>query len=117
MYGVRSLLLTVAPDCWPVSNAHSFTAAVICRILLMQAFCCEVARAFTKLGMAMAASKPIMATTIIISTRVKPALRDCFICFMFQLSLSLWQRSERRDRRVMMITFAFTGLPVTTAEM
>jgi hypothetical protein len=36
---------------------------------------------------------------------------------MFQLSLSLWQRSERRDRRVMMITFAFTGLPVTTAEM
>src|SRR5580692_9522688 len=83
-------------------------------MLLMQAFCCEVARAFTKLGMAMAASKPIMATTIMISTRVKPALRDCFILFMFQLSLC--QRSERRNRRVIMITFVFTGLPVTTAE-
>src|SRR5580658_9281465 len=89
MYGVRSLLLTVAPDCWPVSNAHSFTAAVICRMLLMQAFCWEVARAFTKLGIAMAASNPMMATTIIISTRVKPALRDCFmffILFLFCLS-------------------------------
>src|SRR5215469_6400658 len=51
-------------------------------MLLMQAFCCEVARAFTKLGIAMAANKPMMATTIMISTRVKPALRDCFICFI-----------------------------------
>jgi len=33
---------------------------------------CEVARAFTKLGMAMAANRPIMATTIMISTNVKP---------------------------------------------
>ena len=32
------------------------------------------ARALTKLGMAMAASKAMMATTIMISTRVKPAL-------------------------------------------
>ena len=38
----------------------------------MQAFCCEVVRAFTKLGIAIAASKPIMATTIMISTRVNP---------------------------------------------
>src|SRR5579859_216080 len=57
-------------------------------MLLMQAFCCDVARAFTKLGIAMAASKPMMATTIMISTRVKPALRDCFICFMFSFFCS-----------------------------
>src|SRR5215469_17413069 len=83
MYGVRSLgNVTEAPVCWPVSRAHSFTAAVIWRMLLIQAFCCEVARAFTKLGIAMAASKPMMATTIMISTRVKPALRDCFVCFI-----------------------------------
>src|SRR5579862_6711534 len=71
-----------APVCWPVSRAHSLIAAVIWRMLLIQAFCCEVARAFTKLGIAMAASKPMMATTIIISTSVKPALRDCFVCFI-----------------------------------
>src|ERR1700677_4496672 len=84
-------------------------------MLLMQAFCCEVARAFTKLGIAIAASKPIMATTIMISTRVKPAFGDCFIFFMFQLSIC--QRSEHRNRRVIIMTFAFTELPVTTAEI
>src|SRR5215469_9873422 len=98
MYGVRSLGNdTDWPVCWPVSRAHSFTAAVIWRMLLMQAFCCEVERAFTKLGIAMAASKPMMATTIMISTRVKPALRDCFILFMFFL---YDKRSELSDRRV-----------------
>src|SRR5580658_8258268 len=86
-------MVQLAPVCWPVSSAHSLTAAVIWRMLLMQAFCCEVARAFTKLGIAMAASKPIMATTIMISTRVKPALRDDLFLFMFQLSI-LTQRSE-----------------------
>ena len=45
----------------------------------MHAFCCEVVRAFTKLGIAIAAKRPIMATTIMISTRVKPALREVFI--------------------------------------
>src|SRR5215469_13249147 len=72
----------VEPEAWPVSSDHSPTAALICRMLLMQAFCCEVARAFTKLGIAIAASKPMMATTIMISTSVKPALRDCFVCFI-----------------------------------
>ena len=49
----------------------------------MQAFCCEVARALMKLGMAIAANRPMMATTIIISTRVKPALREVLFVFMF----------------------------------
>src|SRR6267154_276572 len=68
------------------SNANWLAAASIWRRLLMQAFCCEVARAFTKLGIAMAARRPMMATTIMISTSVKPALRTfllVFIVFVF----------------------------------
>jgi len=50
--------------------------------VVMQALACEVARAFTKLGMAMAANRPIMATTIMISTNVKPA-RVALVFFIF----------------------------------
>src|SRR5579872_2824808 len=69
-----------------VSNAHVWTAPSIWRKLLMHAFICAVVRAFTKLGIAMVASNPMIATTIIISTSVKPALGDVrffivpFIC-------------------------------------
>ena len=42
----------------------------------MQAFCCEVVRARMKLGIAIAANRPMMATTIMISTSVKPLLRE-----------------------------------------
>src|SRR5205809_7040303 len=42
----------------------------------MHAFFWLTVRAFTKLGMAMAASNPMIATTIIISTSVKPPRRD-----------------------------------------
>src|SRR5437867_10243481 len=45
----------------------------------MQALVCEVVRALTKLGIAIAANRPIMATTIMISTNVQPALRDVLI--------------------------------------
>ena len=62
-----------ADDAWCVSSAHCCFAESIWRRLLMQAFCCEVARALTKFGIAIAASKPMMATTIMISTSVKPA--------------------------------------------
>jgi hypothetical protein len=50
--------------------------------LLMQAFLWAVLRARTKFGMAIAASRPMIATTIMISTSVKPALREVFV-FMF----------------------------------
>src|SRR6266566_1848066 len=40
----------------------------------MQALTWEVSRALTKLGMAIAASRPMMATTIMISTNVNPPL-------------------------------------------
>jgi hypothetical protein len=45
----------------------------------MQAFICAVVRACTKFGIAMAANRPMMATTIMISTSVKPALREVLI--------------------------------------
>src|SRR5580658_1550593 len=84
MYGVRSVFIVMlAPVDLPVSRANSLAAASIWRRLLMQALACEVARAFTKFGIAMAASKPMMATTIIISTNVKPALRMFLYVFIF----------------------------------
>ena len=51
----------------------------------MQVFFCEVLRARTKFGMAIAANRPMMATTIMISTSVKPDLRDVlmFMTFLF----------------------------------
>ena len=57
----------------------------------MQAFCCEVVRAFTKLGMAIAASNPMMATTIMISTSVKPL-------FFAEVLFILFFNYKRRER-------------------
>src|ERR1017187_243903 len=78
----------VAPLTLCCSSANWLAAASIWRRLLMHALACELARAFTKFGIAMAARRPMMATTIMISTSVKPALRrflDCFIVFAFSL--------------------------------
>ena len=47
----------------------------------MQAFACDVLRERTKFGRAMAANSPMMATTIIISTKVNPEL-PCFVTFI-----------------------------------
>src|SRR5271157_3571424 len=63
----------------PFSSAHCCLAPSIWRRLLMHALVWEVLRARTKLGMAMAASRPMMATTIMISTSVKPDLREVFL--------------------------------------
>ena len=48
----------------------------------MQALACEVARARTKLGIEIAASKAMIATTIMISTSVNPAGRLVWIVFI-----------------------------------
>src|SRR5213075_532087 len=71
--------VTVAPDAALFSNAHCCTAPSIWRRLLMQAFCCEVVRALMKFGIAIAARRPMMATTIMISTSVKPDLEEVLI--------------------------------------
>src|SRR5260221_8529216 len=85
-----------APFDWPVSNAHSLTAASIWRRLLIQAFCCDVARALMKLGIAIAASRPMMATTIMISTNVKPALRVVLVVFIVFVSsfIAAWTKQQ-----------------------
>src|SRR2546427_12439395 len=94
-----SVNATVAvADCL-FSNAHCWTAPSIWRRLLMQAFIWDCVRARTKLGIAIAAKRPMMATTIMISTRVKP---DFFVVLIFILLLLLllffW--GERHNRRV-----------------
>ena len=76
------------------SNAHCCLAPSTWRRLLMQAFCWAVVRARTKLGMAIAASNPMMATTIMISTSVKPALREMF--FFIRLSLFLLRAARTK---------------------
>jgi hypothetical protein len=65
----------------------------------MHALAWDVARALMKLGIAMAANKPMMATTIMISTKVKPALRTFLIVFIL-LFLSVTERHEQCDRLV-----------------
>ncbi len=65
----------VALDCCRCSSAHCCWAASSKRRFSMHVSCCEVVRARTKLGMAIAAKRPIIATTIIISTSVNP----CFL--------------------------------------
>ena len=54
MKGLMSATVTGVPFVLLFSKAHSFFAASIWRRLLMQALAWEVARAYTKLGMAMA---------------------------------------------------------------
>src|SRR5258705_10502378 len=78
------------------SSAHCWIAPSICRRLLRQELICEVVRALTKLGIAIAAKRPIMATTIIISTNVKPDLREVLMfILMFCLSVVRCERSNR----------------------
>src|ERR1700719_3724317 len=82
------------------SKAHCCLAPSIWRRLLMQAFCWAVVRARTKLGMAIAANRPIMATTIMISTSVKPDLR----VFLIFIRLLFLLRRERSNGRVNLLS-------------
>src|SRR5687768_2177608 len=79
MYSSTSAWLMVAFGACFFSRAHCSFAPSIWRRLLMHAFFCAVVRAFTKLGIAIAARRPMMATTIMISTSVKPLLREVLI--------------------------------------
>ena len=66
------------------SRAHCCLALSIWRRLLMQALAWEVVRDCTKFGMAIAANNPMMATTIMISTSVKPDFVEVLI-FMHRI--------------------------------
>src|SRR2546425_1216538 len=91
-----SVSTTASAACFLFSRAHVSTAPLIWRKLLMQAFCWAVVRAFTKLGMAIAANRPMMATTIMISTSVKPDLRDVLIFILYVFVFARRGPSKRR---------------------
>src|SRR6266851_664377 len=56
-----------------------------------------------KLGIAIAANRPIMATTIMISTSVKPLLREVLVCIFLVFLLS---RREHSSKRIIIITIS-----------
>src|SRR2546422_2156987 len=89
-------------------------APSIWRRLLMQAFICEVVRARTKFGIAIAANRPMMATTIMISTRVKPDLREDLFRYILT-NLPFFLRGERDNRRLHDFIFVHR-LPVAAAR-
>src|ERR1039457_2179850 len=102
---------TVAEVLFLVSNAQVWTALSIWRRLLMQAFFCDCVRARTKLGIAIAASKPMMATTIMISTSVNP---DLFDVLFFILALSFCFGGVNLQQAGYIMTVFVHILPVAT---
>src|SRR6266849_5548531 len=83
----KSVLTGVSVLFFFISSAQVALAPSTCFMLAMQAFFWLMARALMKLGIAIAASKPMMATTIMISTSVKPARRE-FLSFILRAFLS-----------------------------
>src|SRR5579875_4230380 len=72
-----------------LSIMYCCLALSICLRLATQALARDVSRAWTKFGMAMASRMPMIRTTIMISTRVKPAdflLRNAFMKKLLFLS-------------------------------
>src|ERR1035437_5466169 len=61
----------------------------------MQAFFCDCVRARTKLGIAIAARRPMMATTIMISTSVKPDLREVLFFILAYVFMSRGVNSQQ----------------------
>src|ERR1017187_4198511 len=99
--------VTGAVEACLFSSAHVWIALSIWRRLLMQAFFCDCVRARTKLGMAIAASKPMMATTIMISTSVNP---DLFDVLFFILSLSFCFRGVNvQQAGLLLLRLLFTN--------
>src|SRR3954470_8440339 len=101
----RSLSCGVSVTVFFCSSAQVALAPSTCLRLAMQAFFWLAVRAFTKLGMAIAARRPMMATTIMISTRVNPAF-----CRLFIFILTLSQRRELTQADTI-ITVACSRLP------
>src|SRR5262249_15896929 len=77
----------------------------------MQAFFWLAVRAFTKLGIAMAARRPMMATTIMISTSVKPAFRWLLIFITVSTFLSRRELGRKAVYVIINCCGSFTELP------
>src|SRR5438105_1010270 len=96
------VVVIVAPCFCFCSRAHCSMAPSICRRLLMQAFFCAEVRALTKFGIAIAASRPMIATTIMISTRVKPYFRWVLTCIV-SLLFALLTRGREPNKRLLLL--------------
>src|SRR5579872_7072830 len=86
-----------------LSRAQVCLAPSSWRRLLMQAVCLALALARMKLGMAIVASSPMMATTIMISTSVKPGLRYVFIFIgidFFELPAGQTEQADNLQIRI-----------------
>jgi hypothetical protein len=86
--------LMVAPGASPFAKDTCWQADSICLRVLMQVLACEVAREWMKLGRAIADKSPMIATTIIISTKVNPLESLIVIVrfvFIFIDVVNLWQ--------------------------
>src|SRR5207248_11288237 len=99
---VQSVTLTVAPVVRLVSIAYWSHAESIIRRSFRIRLACERLRARRNPGTAIAASNAMIATTIMISTRVKPPRRLLMAFNMLLLSLSLvcLTAPPRYDREV-----------------
>ena len=87
IYGFKSFSTYVALEGSLRSIAYSCKAASISRRLLMQPFAWAGPRARAKFGIAIAQIKAMIATTIMISTRVNPAVEQALILDWLDLFL------------------------------
>src|SRR5882672_1451849 len=74
--------LVEATEETPFSRKYWSAAADSWRALFNTALSCEDWRTFWNAGMAIAARRPMMTTTIMISTSVKPLVERVFILFL-----------------------------------
>src|SRR3989338_4554188 len=79
------------------SIAHCSLAASISRRLLIQALDRAALRAWMKFGTAIAANRPMIATTIMISTSVKPSM----LLRIFILVLLIYPKESGRFKEIL----------------
>src|ERR1039457_2054459 len=105
-------MVYVADDARLCSSAYCCVAAAYCRRLLMQAFICDVVRALTKFGIAIAANRPMMATTIMISTSVNPAMREVLMFILPYLSVLICGvNAATGGFQIVLFSFTYCLLP------
>src|SRR5437667_8879925 len=108
-----TMLPTASPVPFLFSSAHWSFAPSMMRRLLKIELSWAFSRALTKFGIAIAANNPMMATTIMISTRVKPAVLFVLIC-MTNLSVMLFQTRGVNNAKggLLLLLDLFTNCPV-----
>src|SRR5882672_5917849 len=92
--------LVEATEETPFSRKYWSAAADSWRALFSTVLSCEDERTFWNAGIAMAARRPMMTTTIMISTRVKPLLERVFIlCVGLRIIISYPRNCGQGDKK------------------